>query len=536
VIAAAAAAPTAIHLPRLGFYSDDWAFLAAMHLADDQSFWSVCRQLLVRHDTTVRPVQWICLTALYKMFGLQPLGYHVAITASIASGALLLYLCLRHLREPPILVIAVSLLYALLPHYATDRLWIAALQANVSACLFFMSFYADQRALASPQRFGRWKALGSLLLVMSGLAYEVFLPLAIVGAGFLALTHERRSPLRSAVVLGANLLVVTCILIVKAVRATRGQLDVAPMSYLVDTSGTIVRQFRISYGDHVLKIPFTVWQIVREYATWPELVVAAILGAIVVACVRHTAVRTAVASPVGGFRMLVYVAVGILVFVAGFSLFPSGPTMTGINNRTANAASVGVALSLVGAAGCVAHWVSARRAWWPSVFAAVIGALGVSGFLTVNTVTAFWVTSYDRQRDVLAAIRERFPTMPLGSSVMLDGECPWHGPAIVFDTPWDLAGALRIMYGDPDLRADVLHSRVSAGDQGLVVGSYGPADYVYPYGERLFVYHVRRRDAYVVSDAPAAHLYLANIKRTAANDCSPGRHGTGSPVFRAAGP
>jgi hypothetical protein len=87
------------------------------------------------------------------------------------------------------------------------------------------------------------------------------------------------------------------------------------------------------------------------------------------------------------------------------------------------------------------------------------------------------------------------------------------------------------MYGHSDLRADVLHSRVSAGDRGLVVGSYGMEDYAYPYGPWLFVYHAGRHEAYVLHDAAAARTYLASSGRTPPGGCPSGRHGTGSPIF-----
>jgi hypothetical protein len=536
LIVAAAVAPIVIHLPRLGFYSDDWPFLARMSLARDQSFVGLLRELLVL-DNAVRPVQWVCITALYKLFGLHPLGYHIANTTLIALASVLFYLCLRQLREPHLFVLAVPLLYALLPHYSTDRLWIAALQANLSACLFFMSFYADGRAVLSIAAFWWWNALGVALVLLSGFAYEVFLPLVIMGSGLLAVRqltrnldpgHRRTALWRALVILGTNGFAVVLLLAIKALLASRGQREVTLLAYLGSLRQIMLQAFEISYADHVLNIPFTVWQIVNRYATVRELITGGILGVILVGYLNHVGKTTVTVTSMRPSRMLVYAGLGIVVFAAGFSLFPIRPTMNGINNRAANAASVGVALSLVGAIAWITRQLSADPTWWPRLFAAGIAAIGVSGFLTFTTVAAFWAKSYERQLDVLAGIKERFPTMTPGTSFMLDGVCPYHGPAIVFDTPWDLAGALMLMYGQPDLRADVLHSQVSAQEGGLIVASYG-VDEAYPY-DRLLVYHVGLRQAYAIRDAVVAQTYLADIRTTVVNECPPGRHGTGAQI------
>jgi len=230
---------------------------------------------------------------------------------------------------------------------------------------------------------------------------------------------------------------------------------------------------------------------------------------------------------VSGVRALAYTAGGILVCAAG-SLFPLSSTMTGINNRTASAAAVGVALSLVGAGG----WIALRAAgqmWGPRLFAAGAGVLGLTGVLTVGTVAGFWAESYVRQLEVIAAIKQRFATLPRGTSLMLDGSCPFHGPAIVFDSSWDLAGALTLAYDQPHLRADVLHARVRAEPRGLVVRSY-EAEELYPY-DRLQVFHHRRREAYALTDLVSAQVYLADVRPTAAIECPPGRHSTGAQIL-----
>lgn len=536
LIIAAAVLPTVFHLPQLGFYSDDWAFLAQLHLARDQSFLGLLRELLYL-DNAVRPIQWIFLTALYKLFGLHPLDYHIFNTMLVALTAISFYLCLRQLHEPPIFVLAVPLLYALLPHYSTDRLWISAMQANVSACFFFMSFYADERAIWSSRTYWWWNALGVALVLLSGLAYEVFMPLVIVGSCVLTLRqwwqsfregYRRRPPWRGLIVLGSNGVAVVSLLIIKALLASRGVREGTPLAYLDLVHRQMLAAVEISYLHHVLKIPFTVWQIIVHYATFREVIMGVIIGVFLIGCISHADEAALTVTSIQPARMLVYSGLGVIVFAAGFSLYPPTPTMAGINNRAANAAAVGVALSLVGATGWIACQLSANRTLRARLFAAGIAILGVSGFFTCNTVAAFWVESYHRQLKILGSIKEQFPTMPAGTSLMLDGTCPYYGPAIVFDTSWDLAGALQLTYGHRDIRADVLHSRVRADKRGLVVISYDTGE-LYPY-ERLFVYHFGLRKAYFLRDAAAVQTYLTDTKPAALKECPAGQHGAGAEI------
>jgi hypothetical protein len=211
-------------------------------------------------------------------------------------------------------------------------------------------------------------------------------------------------------------------------------------------------------------------------------------------------------------------------------IFPPDPTMTGINNRAANAASVGVAVSLVGAVGWLAYSLQRRHRWAQRVFASGIATICVAGFLTIDTVARFWTESYQAQVAVLAAIRERFTSMPTGTSLILDGVCPYHGPAIVFDSTWDLRGALVVMYGHPGILADVAaRSNASVTERGLSV-RYGGGANVYPF-RNLVLYDFSRRTAHELGDAEAAGSYI-NSERRAARECQVARHGFGVPILQ----
>ena len=110
---------------------------------------------------------------------ISPLGYHLANAAVLLCSTVLLYLVARELQKSRAIALAVAVVYALLPHYSTARFWIAAYQAPLSIALYFLSLYAELRAVPSPRTWA-WRLLAVLSLVASGLAYEVALPLFLL--------------------------------------------------------------------------------------------------------------------------------------------------------------------------------------------------------------------------------------------------------------------------------------------------------------------------------------------------------------------
>src|SRR5580704_13977618 len=76
----------------LGFYSDDWAMLASMSLSQSQSFVDVFRELYYVHDHEIRPMQFLEIAVLYKLFGLASIGYHLLNAVILIMDFVLLYL------------------------------------------------------------------------------------------------------------------------------------------------------------------------------------------------------------------------------------------------------------------------------------------------------------------------------------------------------------------------------------------------------------------------------------------------------------
>src|SRR5262249_4427029 len=140
-----------------------------------------------------------------------------------------------------------------------------------------------------------------------------------------------------------------------------------------------------------------------------------------------------ISSPRGMRRdMVAYLTSGFFVCVAGFSFFPIDPAKFGINNRAAIAGSVGVATSIVGLitfAGSFGPYKSRRI-----VFSSCVALVVASGVLIINGIATFWIKSYRQQLEILVDIQERVQPLSAGMTLLLDGICPYAGPAVVFDS------------------------------------------------------------------------------------------------------
>jgi hypothetical protein len=181
-----------VYVTKIGFYSDDWSNISRFSFAEDQSIMGI---FSVAYDDwmRMRPGQVLYQILLYKAFGLNPLGYHITNTLVILISALLCYTALQKLTGSRLSTLSIALLYSLLPHYSTDRLWYAAFQTTLSVSLYFLSVCADLRgveAVGAVRTWG-WKLLSVACLLISALCYELTIPLFFLSPFWIYLYQAR---------------------------------------------------------------------------------------------------------------------------------------------------------------------------------------------------------------------------------------------------------------------------------------------------------------------------------------------------------
>lgn len=538
---------SALYLPALGFSSDDWSVLGYASASEDQSYGGIYRAIfgpLVQ----MRPVQFLYLAALYKAFGADPLGYHIVNTLVLVAGAVMFYLVLRRVGASRVLALAVPLVYALLPHYSTNKLWLAAFQIGLSMTLYFLSLYADLRAgTEMDRRYAVWKPLALLALVGSALAYELVLPLLIVNPLVVWYVERRRSAPTShrtslralAAAALSNALALAAIAVFKVATTSRADFGADdPVWHLKWFYGLMRGNVRVGFVEYGLELPLRLLHVAQHYFDGPTFGVGLALGFLVFFYLNRAA-RQEGSGLADRRRMIVVGVLGLVVFGLGYAIFLTNynafATATGIANRVAMAGSVGVALCFVAAVGLLSSLLPSsdgrRRG-----FAALVAFIAASGFILTTTIASFWVEAYEQEQHVLAAIYDHFPTLPKGSTVLLDGICPYVGPAVVFESNWDLEGALLMHYRDYELQADVIAHTTKLEADALSTSIYadgiGEGIYTrYPYGEHVYVYDVVRDASTTLPDAEAARTYFQTYNPDFNAACPEGRAGYGVSIF-----
>ncbi len=544
---------TALYIRTLGFYSDDWFLLGSFYTSPDQSIPGLF-QLQYTDQNVQRPVEILAWVVLYRLFGLEPTGYHLSGLLVSVTGIVLLYLLLLELGQKRVVALSVALVYGLLPHYSILRYWVAAFTVNLCMTLCLLSFYADQRALRSEGKgLWLWKLLSLFSLLVSTLAYEVALPLFLLSPvlvwfrgrklyGSLLKHHGR---LTSAVLLLSGPVILLLMIVFKARTTIRLGVTTSFTEYFSsiakqafatdygydDYGLNLRRAFDVNFGDLGLGLPHIIFQILQAYPSAPVLLLSGVCGLFVFYYLYRAAGRSQGELP-DETNMLKVAAFGILVFLFGYAIFLTNSNIilwaTGITNRTAAAAAVGVALVFTGVAG----WVSALlpRAWLRrTTFSLLVALVCLSGFMINNTLASFWTAAYREEQAIGEDIGRQFSSLPAGTSLVLDGVCPYVGPAIVFEANWDLTGLLQIIFRDSTLRANVVSPRVGINKEGLTTTLYG-RESVYRFNN-LLIYNYERKIVYWVKDAQAAARYFQRYNPDYGRSCPPSLEGIGVPVF-----
>jgi len=531
-----------LYIKGLGFYYDDYAYLNRLIAANDQSFIGLTQTLYLEEvNTRMRPTEVVYLAGLYWLVGPYPLAYHVANALVLLSGIVLFYFVLREMGQPRLLTLTIPLVYALLPHYSTDRFWVVASPHTLSITLYFLCVYADLRALRDRlAHLWRWKLIGLLSLLGSGLAYEVALPLFVLNPFLIwhraqqlygrVLGHQlvRR---HLAILLASNLLLVALVLGFKVVatsalaQQTGLQLGVKT-SYVQYVGFLVTEAIRINYITYGIGLLYVVWRALQLAPNWMTIIGSGLVGLIIFAYLWHVAKRREASMP-SLTSWLGYLMVGLVVFALGYAVFLSTDRIVfssaGIDNRVAIAAAIGVALSFVGVLGGISALLPSHRCS-KVAFCTLVALLCASGCLIINTVAAFWMTAYRQQQDILADLLTHVPVLPKGTTLILDGVCPEIGPAVIFKSHYDVTGALIMAYGDASLRADVATPSFTLEKQGLTIRQT-----LYPYDERLLLYNFERQTLHPMTDRDTASHYAQTFNSD--RDCPPGSWGwrTGRP-------
>ena len=510
------------YVAKLGFYSDDWYVLYSFHAETVRHSFGIQSAL---HYDEARPVQGLYLALLYQLFGFHPFGYHLVNTAVIAAAMPLLYWLLVRVDIDRPSALGASIALIVLPQLSTVRVWFLTVQIPLSMLMTLVSLHC-QLSFARTGRAG-WAFAAAATAIVSIAAYEIFAPMiAAFPIALLAARWQKsfRQPAQSrrAIALLALVLLVGLLTLAKYAVSVRAQ----PPDLHRYVKGLIqlVRpdyDWRTDYALNIfaaLDVHF--WWTIVGWFRGAEALAQERLGwfdgavALAVALLSFWRIRLTggpAARPWSSRRLLL---LGIAVFVLGHAVFLIAPAMNfspaGIANRALVAAAVGVALILVATLRHLVALLEAKRQ--SLVFASAIGITALLGTLRIEQIASYWTEAPAIQGKVLAAARSDLKGIPPRSFVMLDNVCPYHGPAVIFEAPWDVSGALSLTTGK-EIRADAVSPRMTLRPNGLATSIYGEPAF-YPFGRDLYVYDPARHLVAQLGDLAAARHYFVEANRS----------------------
>lgn len=522
------------YVHRLGFSSDDFSFVASMALAEDTSPLSLVRDLSDEEGLRNRPTQVLLNVGLFTLFGNAPLGYHIVGASLLVGATVLFHRALSEAGAPRPVAVLLPLVWAMSPAYATNRFWFAAFGYTLAMAAFFLSVWAELRAVRGERLAWGWKAVAIAALVVGAMGPEVVIPLLLAVPLVLPWYVRRRHGRGLLAVHGrAGLGALTCNVVVLAAA-------VAFKAVTAEGAGTGSDLFR-----HLRRLLLTasVPQLGSFGALLPDSVRWALAhapAAVVATALALGAGATLVArstlatEPPGRRTWWLLVAGGMAVFSLAWSLFLTTGrftlTSTGIGTRVGVAAALGSSSMLLGGAGLVSSMIRHRaaRAWAGGI---LVGALCGSYALLTLTVGDHWVQARHSTDTIVDAVAATVAG-DRGATVLLSGVCPYNGPAIVFENGWDLEGALRLRLGDHALRADVVTPRLELSPEGIRTSIYGHITEQYDYApDTLLVEHPSGRTTPLVDHATAIEALDAS-GFDPVRDCPPGREGNGVDQLR----
>ena len=503
------------YIGRIGFYSDDWGLFADQ----DIHGWTG-----VFGNFPGRPLQALQSALLFSAFGWRPLGYHIVTTAVIAGCGVLLYRLLVRLQAGRELSFSATLLFLLLPQLSTVRVWIAAAQVPLSLAFALASLHA-QLTFAQKGRPGALILAAICAILTLGL-YETFTPLT---AGFaLTLLWKQRQDRRAIAGVAAIAALMMLAILYKVLSSGRAGEITDVHRYLAGAARFVspAYDWRVDSSLNAFAaLDVYFWLTLKNWAVSLLTVAsgrssaAAILAASIIAALTYWRLRRTDARTFRAGRLFL---LGAAAFVLGHATFLIVPSIlfspTGLANRVSVAGAIGIAMIFAAAVGCASRVV-------PRAFAAAMAILAAAATLWIERIETYWAEAPALQWRIIENARSDLRGLPTGSTVILDGVCPYHGPAVVFEAPWDVGGALSWAFRRT-INGDTVSPRMSLKANGLLTSIYKQPAF-YRYGPTLYAYNPNLRLAVPLTSEEAARDYFGRPGRWPQR-CAPGFVGHGA--------
>lgn len=523
------------YLTGLGFYEDDWSYNSALAQAPRHNIAAMLRTLFVLDDDLrLRPVQAAYVALRYRAFGRHPLPWHIVDQVVLGLAVVAFYLAMRELLNNRPLAFTVALVFGLLPHYSSDRVW-TAMAAGLCALFAYGGIFALTRSVTGRNNHPKsWLILAVAAMALSILSYEVefgLIAMSVLVAGWWVYRRAgmSASPARGRIAgiasVGAVLL---AIFLAKAHLETR----ITYHRHIFNRLGAIFERalsqaVRFNLWTYVLHMPVVLAGLYHHSAFSR----AAIGIAVLVTCATalylwRSPGLSSLPSPVTCLWLLL---TGFVIFALGFGLFSTITaidfTTMGPDNRVAIASALGAACVLVSIAGLLCNLL--KPAVRARSYAVAIALICGTNCLVMSGIGHFWVDAAQRQQAVVQSVQSNVRDLPHGAVLLLDGVCRYSGPAVVFDTEYDTRGVIQLALRDSSLDSNIISSTTYFGAAAIKMMYAEP----YPYGKNVFVYNVPNARLLNLTSQEAATAYLRAMNPAGGSGCPPVQEGMGARVY-----
>ncbi len=509
----------------LGFYCNDWGYMETLQRFSGHGLGTIFREMTnLDSDLLPRPVQLTWLVLAFKVFGRDATPYHMVVSAVIALVAVLLYLTLRELRAGRWLALSIALVFGVLPHYSTDKVWISSNQAGLCMAFALFGIYSLSKSFRPGERHSTtWMALAVSAFVLSVLSYEVAIGLIVASIGIIAWRKfiEVRRSLKGSWKYLAYLAGTIGPLILIFLVKSRMQTRLAYHHHLFSRLGLLSwhamdQAVQFNFSTYGLHMPSFLLSLYRDSALNLAALGAAATIAVVVTVYLW---RTMESAAIPSWRVCLWlIVIGFVLFALGYALFFHSPFMEfnsqEYGNRVVISSALGAAFVLVAVAGLVCSIVKSGTLR-VRAFSVAMGLICGVNSLAACGIAHYWVDAGQRQSEVLKSVSANVHSLPPESVLLLDGFCPNSGPVLLFYSGYDATSAVHFALGDDSLQSDVISSNAQFEPQGVD----GYAGGQYPYGDSLFVYNVQHEYLARLPSQAAANQYLQAMRPAGSNGC-----------------
>lgn len=546
----------------LGFYSWDWTLLANMSLTQDKSIINLFKSLYNRWAIT-QPASFIYIAVLYKIFGINPSGYHFINAVILISNTILLYTVLLSLNQNRTVSLSVAIIYSVLPHYSSVRFWLQGFFPNLSMTFYFISLYSVLRVNRIPNlSIFKWKTIALATMICSILVNNLTIPLFLFNPFIVkyfdsqqknkikkGYSEDEKKPFLSKYkkLFLINFIIILPVIILKIIYHIKNN-QISFIEYVQNFTYSIIHLFDlnrdfyswglnftdaffVAFGKYGLCLPLILFDIISNYKNLITFTISGFLGLIIYSYLNIVMDQTL--KVLSRYRSRKLLLRGLIIFTISYSifLFDWGIqfTATGSANINSIAAAIGVSFIIVAVIGLICNCIKSEKLKKDlySISIAIISMI----FLCINlTLSSYWLKAYEKEQQILYEIKKQFPFLPSNSTMILDGFNPYVGPVAIFHTKWVIFGALSTIYQTGAIQTDIATSNLKLKIDGIYSLDNGK-EYKYPY-KNLYIFNHKERKSFRIENVQGAENYFkyyrSNHNLYILND----RLGFGDPVFK----